>query len=82
MAKNLLECLSHLTEQELDYITLALAASRADYRALPREQIKRDKLRLLGFLSREEVRDALLKAEDKGLLPVGAAHAIACKHFR
>jgi hypothetical protein len=82
MAKNLLECLPHLTEQELDYITLALAASRADYRALPREQIKRDKLRLLGFLSREEVRDALLKAEDNGLLPVGAAHAIACKHFR
>jgi hypothetical protein len=81
MAKNLLECLPHLTEQELDYITLALAASRADYRALPREQLKREKYRWLGFLCRKEVRDALIKAEVKGRLPVGAADAIARKHL-
>jgi len=79
--KNLLKCLPHLTEQELDHITLALAASRANYRALPREQLKREKEWRIGFLSREEVRAALIKAEAKKLLPVGAADAIARKHL-
>src|SRR5262245_312072 len=35
---NCLLPLLHLTEQELDYIIIALVASRADYRALPRER--------------------------------------------
>jgi hypothetical protein len=79
MAKNCWELLPRLTGQELDYITLALADSRADYRALPREQIKQERVQFIGLLSCEDLIDDLLKAESKGLLPVGATHAIACK---
>jgi hypothetical protein len=56
-------------------------ASRADYRALPRERLKREKAEWLGLLTREEVRAALIKAEVNGRLPVGAADAIARKHL-
>ena len=76
---NCLLPLLHLTEQELDYIIIALVASRADYRALPRGQLKREKVRYIGLLTREEVRAAVIKAEAKKLLPVGTADAIARK---
>ena len=79
MARNLLECLPRLTEQQVDRIILALAASRADYRALPREQLKQERVRCLGFLFCEEIREALIDAVSKGHLTIEAADEIACK---
>jgi hypothetical protein len=76
MTKNFLECLPGLTEQQLDYVIIALARLRSDYRALPREQLKRERVARLGLLSRKEIRNALLEAEAEGHVPVGTASTI------
>jgi hypothetical protein len=75
MAKNLLGCLPRLTEH-VDRIIRVLAASRADYRALPREQLKREWPWRIGLLSAEELGDALINAVAKGHLTPREAQEI------
>jgi hypothetical protein len=63
MAKNMLGWLPHLTKQDhkqdLDNITYALALTRPDFRALPREEIISKHIDKLGLLCRKEVIAAL-----------------------
>ena len=74
MAKNLLDCLNRFSPQQIDLIIFALAA----YLALPPEQLKRDwPPWKIGFLSRQELKGALIKAVRKGLLTFREAQEIA-----